>query len=239
MAQTLLALKAVEYQIGGKRLLKNLDINILRDSFTLVLGPNGAGKSLFLRLCHNLVKPTTGKLGWNTEQHQPPRQTMVFQSPVMLRRSALRNISYALQHQPRQHRLEQAMDALAWANLDHLANRTATLLSRGEQQQLALARAWAYKPEVLFLDEPTASLDPNACERVERLISLIREQGTQVIMSTHNLAQAQRLGETIIYIEEGEIVAHQSCENFFSAPSSSRAAAFIDREIMQKEVLTR
>ena len=236
MSQPLLTLDDVSYQVNGKPLLKNLSINIERDTFSLVLGPNGAGKSLFLRLCHNLVLPTSGQLVWCTDQNLPPRQTMVFQSPVMLRRTALHNITYALQHLPRQLRLQQAIAALVWANLDHLANRSATLLSRGEQQQLALARAWAYRPEVLFLDEPTASLDPNACGRVERLIALIRKQGTQVIMSTHNLAQAQRLGGSVIYIEEGAMVAHQSCDNFFSAPSSPLAAAFINREVMQKEV---
>jgi tungstate transport system ATP-binding protein len=236
MSQSLLSLKDVSYQINGKPLLKNLSIDIEKDAFTLVLGPNGAGKSLFLRLCHSLVLPTSGQLLWHTNNNLPPRQTMVFQSPVMLRRTALSNITYALQYQPGQPRLEQAMAALAWANLDHLANRSATLLSRGEQQQLALARAWAYRPEVLFLDEPTASLDPNACSRVERLIALIRQQGTQVIMSTHNLAQAQRLGGSVIYIEEGAMVAHQSCDTFFSAPSSSLAAAFINREAMHKEV---
>ena len=236
MANTLLKLQDVSYEAKGKYLLRGLNVSIERDAFTLVLGPNGSGKSLFLRLCHGLLKPTKGKVYWSEQSDSAPRQTMVFQSPVMLRRSALDNITYALQHQPKVQRLKRAEEALAWASLDYLASRTATLLSLGEQQQLALARAWAYQPKVLFLDEPTASLDPKACDRVERLITLMKQQGTHIIMSTHNLAQAKRLGESIIFVEEGRVTTHQSCQSFFSSPNSQAAANFIDREAMQKEV---
>lgn len=230
------SLNQVSFSIDGTELLKNLNVTLDKGSFTVVLGPNGSGKSLFLRLCHGLLPASQGTLSWNGGQTRPP-QTMVFQKPVMLRRSAKENIMYALRNWPKAERAERARQALQWAGLESLSGRMATVLSGGQQQRLAIARAWALQPEILFLDEPTASLDPGACEYVEEHVKAMHESGIQVLMSTHNLAQARRLAQQIIYIQDGRILAHQSVEEFFTEPACEEAYQFIRREVAIEPVV--
>ena len=228
----LLALQDVSYRVGRRDLLEGLNLEIEAGSFTIVLGPNGSGKTLLLQLCHGLIQPTRGAPLWNNGSALPPCQTMVFQKPVLLRRTALENISYVLRDIPRAERVTEAANALRWAGLEYLADRPALVLSSGEQQQLALARAHALKPTVLFLDEPTANLDPNASVRIEGLIRAIHESGTTVMMTTHNLAQAQRLGDNIAFLNEGRIESHQANKAFFETPQSPLAASFIQSEVI-------
>jgi len=223
-------LSNVSVSINDTKLLKDINLTLKKGSFTVVLGPNGAGKSLFLRLCHGLLPPSKGTVSWGQEQHRPA-QTMVFQKPVMLRRTALENIMYALHNCPKAERAQRAQQALQWAGLEHLSDRMATVLSGGQQQRLAVARAWALKPEILFLDEPTASLDPAACDYVEDHVKTMHESGIQVLMSTHNLAQARRLAEEIIYIQDGEVMAQQPVQEFFKQPACEQAYEFIKREV--------
>lgn len=225
-----IGLTNVGLTLNGTELLKDISLTLKKGAFTVVLGPNGAGKSLFLRLCHGLLPPSTGTLCWGQDQ-QRPVQTMVFQKPVMLRRTALENIMYALRNFPKDQRIQRAQQALQWAGLEELSGRMATVLSGGQQQRLAVARAWALKPEILFLDEPTASLDPGACDYVEAHVKEIHESGIQVLMSTHNLAQARRLAEEIIYIQDGKVLAQQPVKEFFTAPACEQAYQFIRREV--------
>ncbi|MDH5265823.1 MAG: ATP-binding cassette domain-containing protein, partial [Betaproteobacteria bacterium] len=177
--------------LGGVRALDGLTVTFEPGLRTVVLGPNGAGKSVLLRTLHGLIAPTSGTVNWR----EPVRQAMVFQRPVMLRRSALANVEYALflNGLPRPERARRAAAALARVGLGGIPGRSARVLSGGEQQRLALARAWALEPEILFLDEPTASLDPGAAAEVERVIAAIAEAGTRIVMTTHNLGQARRL----------------------------------------------
>jgi tungstate transport system ATP-binding protein len=201
---------------------------------TVVLGANGAGKSLLLRLLHGLLQPTAGAVHWNAinAMQVRHRQAMVFQRPVLLRRSALDNITYALALAgvPRQQRAAQAMDALNTVGLAHVAARPARLLSGGEQQRVALARVWALSPEVLFLDEPTSSLDPQATHEIETVIRAFDAAGTKVVLVTHNLAQARRLGDEVLFMHAGKITEHTAMDIFFSQPSSSEARAFLQGE---------
>ena len=229
MSQGYPSLSSVGLTIDDNELLKDISVELKRGSLTVVLGPNGSGKSLFLRLCHGLLQPTVGELDWGQVK---PRQTMVFQKPVMLRRSAKDNISYALFNHPKKERAKRAQQALAWAGLEDISSRMATVLSGGQQQRLAIARAWALEPEILFLDEPTASLDPNACDRVEEYIQAMHNSGIQILMSTHNLAQARRLAQRVIYIDSGRVMAHQSVEEFFTRPACKEAYEFIRREFV-------
>lgn len=222
-------LNNVNVTLNGNLLLKDLNVSLKKGSFTVVLGPNGAGKSLFLRLCHGLLQPSTGLITW--QEGPRPVQTMVFQKPVMLRRTALENIMYALKGLPKAARLQRAQQALQWAGLEHLAGRRAMVMSGGQQQRLAVARAWALKPELLFLDEPTSSLDPAASDYVEGHVKAMHESGVQVLMSTHNLAQARRLAQEIIYIEDGKVMAQQPVEEFFKQPACEQAYKFIKREV--------
>src|SRR5262245_40176027 len=153
---------------------------------TIILGPNGAGKSVLMRLCHGLLAPTAGTISWRGPMNGRRRDAMVFQRPVMLRRSALANVLYGLELAgvSRRECDLRARDVLEAVGLEGIAERPARVLSGGEQQRLALARAWALGPEVLFLDEPTANLDPGSMREVESIIGQIRASGTKIVMTT-------------------------------------------------------
>jgi tungstate transport system ATP-binding protein len=158
---------------------------------------------------------------------------MVFQRPVMLRRSALGNVTYglALAGVPRVERDRRARAVLESVGLSAVANRPGRVLSGGEQQKLARARAWALTPEVLFLDEPTANLDPGATREVERIVDQIHASGTKIVMTTHNLGQARRLADEILFMSAGRLADHAPVERFFAQPSTAEAAAFIKGEL--------
>jgi len=228
---TLLAFDNVGFARGKQTLLDGISLAIAAGSRTLVMGPNGAGKTLLLRLGHGLLAPSTGRVRWNGV---PPRQAMVFQRPVMLRRSALANITHALELAgvPRRQRRERARAALADLGLDALAARPARALSGGEQQRLALARSWALAPDVLFLDEPTASLDPASAAAIEATIQRFHAAGMTILMSTHDLGQARRLADTIAFVNRGRLEEHTSAADFFDAPRTEAGRRFTAGELI-------
>jgi len=230
-----LRLADVSFAVGGRSLIDRVSLEIGAGPSTIILGANGAGKSVLMRLMHGLLRPTSGRIDWNAPERQgaPRKQAMVFQRPVMLRRSAHANVAYALQIAgvPAQQRAGLVQEALESVGLVHLAHRPARVLSGGEQQRLALARAWALHPEVLFLDEPTASLDPSATREIESVIKAFDAAGTKVVMATHNLGQAQRLGDEILFLDQGRLVERAPVGQFFSKPQSAQAAAFIKGEL--------
>ena len=210
-------------------IIKPLSLEIEAGPSTIILGANGAGKSVLMRLMHGLLPPSSGKITWSGGG--AGRQAMVFQRPVMLRRSALANVAYALHLSGERAPAATAMEALREVGLAHLADRPARVMSGGEQQRLALARAWALHPEILFLDEPTANLDPGATREIEAVIRAFDAAGTKIVMSTHNLGQARRLGDEVIYLHRGRVVERASTDRFFAAPSTVEAAAFIKGEL--------
>jgi tungstate transport system ATP-binding protein len=228
-----LVLEDVSFAVNGRTIIDRVSAEIGDGPRTIILGPNGAGKSVLMRLCHGLLRPTAGNILWKGTTGGRRRQAMVFQRPVMLRRSALANIVYGLKLagiSPRE-RVLRAHDVLEAVGLADIAERPARVLSGGEQQRLALARAWALGPEVLFLDEPTANLDPGAVREVESLIGQIRAGGTKIVMTTHNLGQAKRLGDEILFLNQGRLVERSPIESFFSKPASTDADAFIRGEL--------
>jgi tungstate transport system ATP-binding protein len=213
---------------GGTHIIDDVSLS-LGAQRTVVLGPNGAGKSTLLRLIHGLLHPSTGILYWP----RPLSQAMVFQRPVMLRTTALANVIYGLKlkgHAAEDSR-RRARASLARVGLEHLAQRPARLLSGGEQQRVALARAWALEPELLILDEPTASLDPASSREVERIIGEIAASGTRILMTTHNLGQAKRIAEEIVFIDRGRIVEQTAVAEFFKQPQSAAAQSFLQEEM--------
>jgi len=230
-----LRLEEVSFVAGGRTIVDRVSLELGAGPRTIILGPNGAGKSVLMRLCHRLLEPTSGRIEWARPElpGERRRQAMVFQRPVMLRRSAIANVEYALGLAGvfAIERARHARAALESVGLAHLAERSARVLSGGEQQRLALARAWALRPEVLFLDEPTASLDPGASAEVERIIQAIRDAGTKIVMCTHNLGQARRLGDEILFLNQGRLAERAPVERFFSAPTSAEAQAFIKGEL--------
>jgi len=212
---------------GGTRIVDGVSLSLAAGR-TVVLGPNGAGKSTLLRLIHGLLHPSGGELHWP----HALSQAMVFQRPVMLRTTAMANVAYGLKlkgHAARECAI-RAREALGRAGLEHLAARPARLLSGGEQQRVALARAWALEPELLILDEPTASLDPASSREVERIIGEIAANGTRILMTTHNLGQAKRLADEIVFIDRGRVVEQTPVRDFFTRPRSDAAQDFLKEE---------
>jgi tungstate transport system ATP-binding protein len=230
-----LRLADVAFDAGPRRIIRGITATLEAGPRTIVLGPNGAGKSVLLRLCHGLLEPTAGTVTWSAPElpGEARRQAMVFQRPVMLRRSALGNVTYALRHAhiPRARRDALAREALRKVGLEDLADRAARVLSGGEQQRLALARVWALRPEVLFLDEPTANLDPGATHEIERIIGALHAAGTKIVMVTHNLGQARRLGDEILFLHQGRLLERTPADGFFRHPSSPEAAKFLEGEL--------
>lgn len=230
-----LRLQGITFSAGGRTILDSINAEITAGPRTVILGANGAGKSVLMRICHGLLAQTSGVVVWNEAETpgRPRRQAMVFQRPVMLRRSALANVVYALKaaQVPRGERRARAIAALEHVGLQLLAEHPARVLSGGEQQRLALARAWALRPEVLFLDEPTANLDPSATKEVESIIAAIHAAGTKIVMTTHNLGQARRLGDEVLFIHQGRLAERALVEAFFKQPASAEAAAFIKGEL--------
>jgi tungstate transport system ATP-binding protein len=235
MAEGTLPLEArgLGIRLGEVHALRDVDLAIGAGRRIAVLGANGAGKSVLLRTLHGLLVPTTGTITWAGRAGRPRSQAMVFQRPVMLRRTALANIEYALgiNGTPAAEREQVARRAIARVGLSHVARRQARALSGGEQQRIALARAWALEPALLFLDEPTSSLDPAAAGEVERIVQEIHAAGTTVVMTTHNLGLARRFADEIVFLDAGRLTEVTPAGRFFSAPASREAALFLAGEL--------
>jgi tungstate transport system ATP-binding protein len=227
-----LTVRSLSYSVGTTEVVRDVSFDIKRGTRNIVLGANGAGKSVLLRLLHGLLTPSGGEIKWSRSDAKF-RQAMVFQRPVMLRRSALENIEFALRVAGREKNISRAAGAaLESVGLTHLADRPARLCSGGEQQRIALARAWALAPEVLFLDEPTASLDPTATKAIEEIITAINKTGTTIIMTTHDIGQAKRIAHRVLFLHRGQLVEDAPADHFFETPTSLEAAAFIKGELL-------
>jgi tungstate transport system ATP-binding protein len=229
-----LALNNVSFVAGNRAIIDAVCAEIDAGPRSIILGANGAGKSVLMRLCHGLLRPSSGEIVWRgSNGNRPARQSMVFQRPVMLRRSALANVIYGLKlaGMSRRECEMRGRDVLEAVGLERQADRPARTLSGGEQQRLALARAWALGPEVIFLDEPTANLDPGSTRDVESIIAAIHATGTKIVMTTHNLGQARRLGDEILFLHQGRLVERAPTDRFFGRPQTVEAAAFIHGEL--------
>ncbi|WP_425444937.1 phosphate ABC transporter ATP-binding protein [Thauera aromatica] len=233
-----LRIRDLRYAPGGREVLAGVDLELGAEGITLVLGPNGAGKSVLLRTICGLIRPCGGDIEWGGtrwEEGAPPghRVKMVFQHPMVLRASVLDNVALGLKPLGvmRGERRRRAQAVLARVGLAHRAADSARQLSGGEQQRLALARAWLTRPRLLLLDEPTASLDPSASAEVERIIREIRTDGTRILMVTHNLGQATRLGDDIVFMAAGRVCEQTPVQRFFARPQSEAARLFIQGEL--------
>jgi tungstate transport system ATP-binding protein len=222
---------------NGRTLLDSIDIRFDALGVTAVMGPNGAGKTLLLRVLANLVAPDQGAVRWAgraPDRARAVRVGFVFQKPVLLRRSVLQNLKYALGtiKLPGQATDERAWAMLELASLSHLARSPARVLSGGEQQRLALARALALEPEVLLLDEPTSSLDPASTLAIERLLEQTRRRGTKVVLVTHDRGQVQRLADEVVFIHRGRVTERTPTASFFTDPATAPARAFLEERIV-------
>ncbi len=228
--EPLIELREAAVRFGRHVALADVNLRIAAGECVVLVGANGSGKTTLLRVLH-------GQLPHGGERRVPggagARQAMVFQRPFLLRLSVFNNLRLALwlAGVPRAERAPRAEAALARVGLAAERDRPARVLSGGQQQRLALARAWAVRPAVLFLDEPTASLDPGAKREVEQLIAEFAREGLAIVMSTHNLGQAKRLGTRIVYLEAGRVVVDRPTEPFFNQPLPEPAAQFVKGEV--------
>jgi tungstate transport system ATP-binding protein len=240
-----LTFDAVTYRVGEETLLGPIDLRIEAASKTVILGPNGAGKSLLLRLAHGLLSPSSGRVSWaasggsnssssSDKLRLRTRQAMVFDRPVLLRRTARANVEYglALRGVSAEVRRARGQTVLERTGLAAIADRAARALSAGEQQRLAIARAWVLEPEVLFLDEPTASLDPAASRSIEELVESIAAAGTKIVMTTHQLGLARRFADEVVFLHRGLLSERAGSDAFFAAPQSREAQAFLAGELL-------
>lgn len=233
----LLEAQDLSLETRGAPLLRQIDLRIRAGRRTVIMGPNGAGKSLLLRVLHGLIAPSRGQVTWQgrpLDRQARSAQAMVFQRPVLLRRSVLGNMRFALAAAgtPRAQRTGFAWQALAEAGLAGLAHRPARVLSGGEQQRLALARALAAEPELLLLDEPTANLDPTSTQAIEARVRAASDSGVSVVMVTHDPAQARRLGEDLIFVHAGQVVETGRAADVLLRPKSPLLAAWIAGDLI-------
>jgi tungstate transport system ATP-binding protein len=202
---------------------------------TILIGPNGAGKTTLLRAAMGLIPVTRGRITWGgREAAAPQRLAFVFQRPVMLRRRTGDNVRYALAAAgvPRGQHASRVAELLMLVGLTGLERRPARWLSGGQQQRLALARALARDPAVLFLDEPTASLDPHATKAIEDIVRAATARGVKVVMATHDLGQAKRLAGDVVLLHRGHLIENGFASEFFANPRTQEARTFIAGELL-------
>jgi tungstate transport system ATP-binding protein len=225
-----MSVEKLRYEVDGRRLLDDLAFSLPKGGVTAVLGPNGAGKSLLLRLCQGLLRPSAGAVRFNA----PPadRCAMVFQRPVMLRRSAAANIRHAVEALGLGEARARTEAALSRFGLQALADQPARLLSGGEQQRLAIARAFALSPELLLLDEPSSQLDPGATRQIEEMVAALAAEGMTLLMTTHDLGQARRLAGRVLFLHKGRLLEDAPAQTFFAGPATAEARAFLAGDLL-------
>ena len=221
---------------GEVAILDGITLKLDAGPPTVLIGPNGAGKTTLLRVAMGLICPTSGLITWGGRERarRRRRRAIMFQRPAMLRRSTAGNIRYALAAAgvPRARREARVAELMADVGLTGLERRPARRLSGGEQQRLALARALARDPGVLFLDEPAASLDPAATKAIEDIVRTITARGVKVVMSTHDLGQAKRVAGEIVLLHRGRLIENGPAEEFFAEPRTEDARKFIAGELL-------
>lgn len=228
-----IVLQDLEFRPGGRSVINGLSASIVSQGVTAIIGPNGAGKSVTLRLLDRLIEPDAGSIRFGDRSPTQVRRAFVFQRPGLIRASVAANMALALKSEKISHQDKRARvaAALGRVGLQHRAQDAARRLSGGEQQRLALARAWVIDPEVLLLDEPTANLDPSATDAIETLIAGIAQAATKVILVSHNLGQVARLAEDVLVLAGGRAVEHGPTHTVLTAPRTPAAQAYINAEL--------
>ena len=233
MSTALISLAAATVRFGGVQALRGVDLELRRGDRLALIGANGCGKTTLLRLLHGLLAPGSGERRLHDVQGRRPVQAMLFQRPFLLHLSVHLNLRLALwlAGVPRGEHAARIADALHRVGLEAMGDRNARALSGGQQQRLALARAWMLRPDILFLDEPTASLDPGSKREVEALIDEFARTGMTIVMSTHNLGQVKRLASRVAYLEAGRLVVDWPVDRFFNDALPPEAALFLKGEL--------
>jgi len=238
MVKSILPLRLIDATVKkrGKTLIGPIDLEITSTGLTAILGPNGAGKTTLLKLMHGLERLRSGAMTWSCPTHEAQKmQAFVFQTPILLRRSTAENIAYPLRLQKvaKSEALAIAYSWLQRINMDNVRDINAGYLSGGEKQKLALARALAVEPDVLFLDEPTANLDGQSTREIEALIKDAVSSGVRVVMTTHDIGQGKRLADEVFFLYRGLLHESDDAGSFFTKPKTREAAAYLDGEIVE------
>ena len=231
-----LSVRAATTRRRGKQLVGPVDLDWDGQGTCVVIGPNGSGKTTLLRLLHGIARLAEGQIIWACPTAEArDAQAFVFQRPVMLRRSVAENLMYPLRlaGTPKAQAQQAADDWAERVGLGSMLDRPATVLSGGEQQKLAIARALIAGPQVLFLDEPTASLDGRATREIEEILHQARAGGTRLILSTHDMGQARRLGSRVIFLLNGRVHEDRPAVDFFDTPDTPEARAFLQGDIVE------
>lgn len=229
----LIAFERAGFAVGGKALLSAVSLALEAGPPTILLGPNGSGKTTLLKLAMGLLQPTSGAITNGTADGSGRlRKAFVFQKPTMLRRSVAANVAFALGAAGRHADAGTVKELLGLAGLAGLGDRPARKLSGGEQQRLSLARALARSPDLLLLDEPTASLDPASTKAVEDIVASVAMRGVKVVMATHDLGEARRLAGDIVFLANGRLVEHTPAARFFHEPASEAARRFLAGDLI-------
>ena len=231
-----LTLHQATARVRKKRLVGPVDLTIGKEGLTVVMGPNGAGKTTLLRLMHGLQRLTSGTIEWSVDDVTArKKQAYVFQSPIMMRRRVVDSIAFPLilHGMGKKQAREQAKEWAMRFGLGDVLHNWAPMLSGGEKQRLALARALIYKPEILFLDEPCANLDGRSTREIEEILQATQAAGTRIVMATHDMGQARRLATDVVFIYGGKVHEKSDARRFFDAPDTAEARAFIKGDILE------
>ena len=216
-----------------RQLLSNISCNIGTEGITVIMGPNGAGKSLLMRCLHGLYQPQSGRIefdGCSLDETLVKRQSFVFQTPTVLRRTVYENLAFVARLRP-EIGYESLDRQLTEMRLDHLRDQPARLLSGGEKQRLAMARALLTAPELLLMDEATANLDPASIQIIEAGLLSAVNRGLKIIIVTHDIGQARRLAYDVLFLDSGQLAEHTPANTFFKAPHSAAAAAYLQGKL--------
>ena len=236
MTRTLLpiTIDKLTLKAGEKTLLNNISLNITSSGILVIMGPNGAGKSLLMRCLHGLSQPDSGRIlfaGDEINQTHRKSQALIFQKPVLLKRSVRQNLEFVRTL----HRTDNVVSielALKNVGLSKLARQPSNQLSGGERQRLALARALMMRPQMLFLDEACANLDPASVSNIEEVLRQTCKDGQKIILITHDIAQAKRLADEVVFLHRGALCEHTPARVFFQSPKSKAARAYLDGQIL-------
>jgi len=233
-----LQLNAIEKNHQKVKALDSVSLKLKEGKIFVLLGINGSGKTTLLRIAAGLDEPDKGSILFNDERIQARElrkiATLVFQKAVMFNTSVYDNLAFGLRIRgiSEQEISEKVSAALSSVGLVDFEKRKAKKTSGGEQQRIALARAFLLEPRILLLDEPTANLDPNNAMIIENAIRTRRkEKGTIIVMATHNLNQAKRVADEIIHIYNGRILETASTKEFFNHPRNEMSRKFINGEL--------
>ena len=232
-----LKLEGIEKNYRELRALDDVTLKVEGGKVIILLGVNGAGKTTLLRIGAGLEKPDKGTVYFNnapmTDKDLRQIATLVFQRTAMFSKSVYDNLAYGLRLRGKTDSeiKEKITEALYEVGLNNFEKRRAKRTSGGEQQRIALARAFLLKPNILLLDEPTANLDPRIAVIIEKSIMKRKSKENIIIIATHNLNQAKRLGDEIVYIHKGKVVEMGSAEELFSNPKNELTRKFINGEL--------